>query len=1368
MTQEPLELPSGMSPPSGDSTRFDRRWHLVGAGLSNVWLFGDLQLLAPTGRLLLRGPNGTGKTTALEALCPYLLDLNQGRLGAGKSRVTTLKSLMETGTSGKRRYGYLWLEFAGPGGGEVLSFGVRLQYSQGSSPAIVVVPFFVPGRPLQELDLHGPHRAPLTSEEFSTAVDALGGETFDDPEDYLTRLGTHVLKIDPSDIRLLAQRMRQVRNPSLLGEVTPREAADSLRESLPGVDPDIIDATGKALSESASTREAFARDARAADALADFAATWAGHVVNVATDRYTTAANRSREAQNARLALAPAAAAQRTATEQSEAADSLADSLADDHSDAEARVRAAERAEEYKAAGRIKDLQATAEVQADNAALQTGQLTRTASSIAEAGRRLISRATELSTDIDATVETAARADPGARPAQPPLSWHTVPRAVITVADVSADPGPAVRIDADVDRLAALANQWRELGQWHRSQAEKATLAVTDHRAVEDADRKASEAESEHDGKVSAATIAAERAMTAAGIAQHAAQVLAGALEKWAVANSDLTTGWWPDDIGLLSGAEPTATLAAAAEWAESAGRTAAELAGRYRSRAAAAAGRADGLRTAAADLQKEATALRSGRLLPLPRPAWAGHGDDNVAFGSAVEWRNGTDDAQLRALLESAMAAAGLLGATLDDGSVHTAVWAVAAAATDRPGKGLDAVLAANPDHPLADTVTAVLGQIEYAATSLSADSATAPLVIGADGTFRAGILRGRAPGADAPDHAPPASHVGARQRRAAALAEADRLDAEADGLTAAAAAENVEALRLSELATDIQRRAAAFPPRKQLSAAESDRVRLATNAREAATDADATDQLARRLRSTHQAEARDWTERTRLLGLPTDLDDLARLRDNGARSAAVLQDQATCLEGRSITRVRDLIADAEADDRAAAALPTIATRARAAHAEAVGTEAELHHLQLTAGASAQQALREHAEAQQAEQQLKLQAAEATRVARDRSNKLTIATGKHETAVKDEATARPAATHAVDQLRKVLEVPDVAVCLGLGDGITDLSAEDLLTTVATALVGRRTNARKTVRERYDQARADLAGTWALEPGNSYDELDTYVLTHEDQTYTPYGAAARARALKDRAESALAAAEESALRDFVIGRLPSAIGVAWQRLHDWNTLVNRKMRTATASSGVGVQVRVRLRDDLSPAARVAYTLSCTMSDADRGFTEQQEVGQALQSLLAAAPGATMEERVAAAVDIRDWVSVHYEVERPGQKPQRWGSRTGLSGGERRLVVLAPMLAAIAASYDRADSDGLRLAALDEVPAEVDEEGRTALARYLAELDVDLLCTSYLWDGAPGAWDGIDAHDLEKDIDGTVVGFPMLVRGLLGDEMMPDAR
>ena len=317
--------------------------------------------------------------------------------------------------------------------------------------------------------------------------------------------------------------------------------------------------------------------------------------------------------------------------------------------------------------------------------------------------------------------------------------------------------------------------------------------------------------------------------------------------------------------------------------------------------------------------------------------------------------------------------------------------------------------------------------------------------------------------------------------------------------------------------------------------------------------------------------------------------------------------------------------------------------------------------------------------------------------------------------------------------------------------------------VGTAITGKRTVSRRILRERYDTCRAELAGLWSLDPGDSTAGLDSFVLTHDGLAYTPPAAAIHGQHLKERAQAALNKAEESALQDFVIGRLPRAIATAWVEIQDWVKGVNRKMKNASASSGVGVQISKSLANDLTAAESTVYRLTC--EENSRTPAQEIEVGEALKALIAGSEGDSMVDRVAFAVDVRRWLDISYEIVRPDRPVQRWTSKTGLSGGERRLVVLAPMLAAVAAFYDQLDDSGLRLAALDEVPAEVDERGREGLARYIAELDLDLVCTSYLWDGAPGAWDGIDAWDLEAGPDGTVVAFPMLVRGnepIPGDE------
>ncbi len=353
----------------------------------------------------------------------------------------------------------------------------------------------------------------------------------------------------------------------------------------------------------------------------------------------------------------------------------------------------------------------------------------------------------------------------------------------------------------------------------------------------------------------------------------------------------------------------------------------------------------------------------------------------------------------------------------------------------------------------------------------------------------------------------------------------------------------------------------------------------------------------------------------------------------------------------------------------------------------------------------------------------------------------------------------PEASKQLDSLRALLGVTNVSAAVLDGEKPSD---DALLEFVAQKLKDRQTYTVKTLMERVDQTKAKVAGIWSINAGEVHGNLITFALTHKDITYSPFEASEYAQKQRERALKALAEADEKALRDFVIGRLPGAIHRAWIKLRDWISSVNAKMRATAASSGVGVQVKAPLLGELPPHSKIVYELTCKVGDIDRSPDQQQQLRTALKSLIDAAPGEEMRQRVAAAVDIREWVEVYYEIMRP-DGAKRWNSKTGLSGGERRLVVLAPMLAALAAGYDKLGSRSARLAALDEIPAEVDDRGREGLARYIAQLDLDLICTSYLWDGCPGAWDGVDAHDLEAGPDGTVVAFPMLIRG---SETLPE--
>ena len=111
-----------------------------------------------------------------------------------------------------------------------------------------------------------------------------------------------------------------------------------------------------------------------------------------------------------------------------------------------------------------------------------------------------------------------------------------------------------------------------------------------------------------------------------------------------------------------------------------------------------------------------------------------------------------------------------------------------------------------------------------------------------------------------------------------------------------------------------------------------------------------------------------------------------------------------------------------------------------------------------------------------------------------------------------------------------------------------------------------------MREREEIAPAALAGIWNIDPGDDYPELESYVLTHRDIAYTPTSAHRHAAVLAAGAEAALKEAEASALRDFVVGKLPKAISRGWETMMDWRREVNDKMRNARASSGVSGPTR----------------------------------------------------------------------------------------------------------------------------------------------------------------------------------------------------
>ena len=94
-------------------------------GIVNVYQYDNEVLSFAGGRLLLRGVNGSGKSTAMNMLLPFLLTARPGRIDAAGEQSGILRSWMLTDRDDAQPVGYLWLEFECAGSFTTVGCGIK-------------------------------------------------------------------------------------------------------------------------------------------------------------------------------------------------------------------------------------------------------------------------------------------------------------------------------------------------------------------------------------------------------------------------------------------------------------------------------------------------------------------------------------------------------------------------------------------------------------------------------------------------------------------------------------------------------------------------------------------------------------------------------------------------------------------------------------------------------------------------------------------------------------------------------------------------------------------------------------------------------------------------------------------------------------------------------------------------------------------------------------------------------------------------------------------------------------------------------------------------------------------------------------------
>lgn len=1403
------------------------RFRPTRAGVINLWDYRDEEFVFADGRLVLRGPNGSGKTKALEVLFPFVLDgrIEPRRLNPFASEDRTMRSnLLYRGQ--QAAYGYVWMEFAAPG--EAVTVGIGLQASR-HSDKVKRWYFVVDGRVGVDFSLLTADERPLTRNQLVAEIGA--DAVRDNPGEHRVAVDARLFGLGRERYEQLLSLVLTLRRPQLAKNLDPVKLSDTLSDGLRPLDDHLLTEAARSFDDMEAVARTLEGLVRADEAATGFLATYTTYLRSHARMAADGLTGRRSAVIDRRRALSAAAARRRDAQRER-------DSAAD-------RVREAELST-TRLRAQLDQLKSSAAYQAHE---QLADLQRLVAELHDASELAIRRQAE---------RTAAR-----RRAE----GHHM-RATTRSADLASEAG---RVAAELATDATAAGlRWgpddvAEDGFGERVAA-RATAREDDVRAVraavaelgraEHARRSASDAVERAEQKVTGAVAAEREALAGVEAARSAArQRLAEWADRHAATVTELAVP------GLLDALADTLDAAGEPDAADP--RTVF-----HRRTADAAQGQRDELvrlRQQRAGLAGELAELEERRRVvaaerdDAPAPFAARVADRRDRPGAPL-WRlvrfaDAVSDAEA-AGVEAALEAANLLDAWIapDDADTAAALAAGEAdgylaplpAATRPAGPTLASVLIpedTDGDDPARvdpARVAAVLASIALLDADAVPAVAESPPAVSRAGRFSQGVQLGAFTKSTA-------EYVGATaraRRRAARLAELDRLLADTtarldatdrligrvravlDAVEAAAAelprvGEIVEALRRHDRAAGVLR-----ATREAL-----DTARAALD--QAVAEVGARDRLLRKT-AADRALAADAVEdvAAALTRFGATAQRLTGVRREAAAARALVAEE-TERERQAREEEAAAIRDTE---RAGLRYAQESERLDVLH-RTVGAEAEEVLAQVAASETAIDTAEEHrAEAAAAKER----AAEAAARA---DAEVDAAVAALRTAVAEEQSqARRLAPFAdADVLTLLRCPPDLrwparhddwpdpdATCTALaaaalegGDNRGNLGAEigtgpdtlpaavvalhEAVLTATRELSPTEASAKQTA-TRLARALDELAAELSA-AGHDYrpewDSVDGIIVVRvaDEHGLAPVGAFGEriAQARRDQ-EQLLTESERRVLEDALLTQLARQIHERTVDARDLIGRMNAEMRRRRMSSGLTVGVRWELADALPDEHRAVVRLmerDAAGLGPDELARMRAHFAAGIKAARAAKPDRAYRELLGEVLDYRRWRAFTFFLHPPaGGEERLTRNRHGqLSGGEQSVSLHLPLFAAAHAMLNSADARCPRLLALDEAFAGVDDKGRTELFGLAGEFDFDLFMTGFdLWATYPtvlGAahydlshapaehtvsallmvWDGTGT---DADLDGglaAALGSPLTRRrpgratGLL-DELEPD--
>lgn len=1338
------------------------RWTLSRAGILNVYQYGDEILRFSGGRLLLRGVNGSGKSTAMNMLLPFLIEADVRRIDAAGEQTGVLRSWMLSGRDEQQPVGYLWIEFER--GDEHLVCGCGIRANQSTQKATTWW-FVTPRRPGIDLQLVA-GRVPLNVEQLRNELGHHAVFTQDQRSAYRTKIRADLF--GGADIDQHLRLLHIVRSPRV-GDRIDSDLTAYLNDALPQLSDEAIDDAARPLQNLEEHRRAVAALAATAEALDGLCDVYRSYAATETRRHASAALALVGEARACKRRERSAKDAERRGEEARSDALEVVKNLDADLERLAAEIEGLKEQPAYREGARLEHLRARVSALArlideahQQVALRLDQLESARDSVRRAAEE---SGSDLRNLVDALSDVAALAAGQGLGAHridvPTVTTHLLDDDLTTSDQTTTDhdlevPSAELTTEglsaATSNLLGAVAARRADLDQVRRLLAE-----------VQTAEQSLSESERALESALVAADTAEHRSAAARAALESTTTEFTERLRSWVSEANELVAPGdsGPAAVALATLSDPTVGVDVVAARAQLIDQLA-EVVDDYSESLRTEASTIGARRTIDVDRVDELSAeLERLRSLPepdVPNAPWQQR--EGIALGQLVEFAENVDtDEQLG--YEAALEASGLLGATVHGGGAELRHGELVVTATSTPvEQPLAAVLTVVVPEELQGRVDAGLVRRVLESISTDAGGTGAHSMVAADGSFRFGVLRGRHVRTEL-------ALVGAAARFAALQRQIAAIVAERAAAQSAVDRHDAELVVITKRLQANRSLRNALPATRELDRA-LDKSEQADQEAAAATELTATRRAERDAAEATVSNAAEVLRRAAATAhLPFTSDGL----DQTSEALTALADRTRAVEGLSTALTRSTAAWIRSGNAHVSAVAEV-HRARTTLELRI---AEHQPLAMTL-ATAEDALgvdydeivaaieRSTAEHEQAKAALP----DARATAEQRVEELARLKAATATAQGASAAAERAAGDELPRLRRMLAVPGfvdalrppgeeqlpVPVVTESADGVAELATALLSGVPEPVSPATAESVRQSLRQRRDR----LGVNW-----DAGDRQPDETLPCEVEVTGPLGqgrmplvtATVAVHEQLDNLTSLLTAQQDQALRNLLQGLIAKEVSSKLHAARELVALMNQRLAQVSTAHGISARLRWTRRNDLDDSLQSIVTLMSTTPDL-RTEAEDATLAAALSSRLDEArradPDAPYDQLIGQVLDYRQWHEMAVMLERPGRSPERLTRRTALSEGEKKVVSYLPLFAAVAASCDalaESDPTAPRFVLLDDAFAKVSEDNHPKLFGLLVDLDLDFIATSErLW-GTYSTVPGLAITEVVRDARSGVI-------------------